>query len=165
MISAIAFAMILCTSQTAQDTSLTSALILVVDTAATLEGHHALKDRTTYVDRQHFVALAGGVAADTVSLPGNWVLYDQETAIAECRLKDGGCSKPGEAYVRIRSVTTEASTLIVFGTIRYHLPYDRTLPGPHPRGVSDTSLRVFTVRVQRSPGGWTVTSASANQGG
>lgn len=158
--------MFLITGQAAQDTSLTSALILVVDTTATAEGHHALKDRTMYVDRQHFVALAGCVAGDTVSLPANWVLYDQEAAIAQCRLKDDECSKPGEAYVWIESVTAEGSTLIVFGTIRYFLPYDRTLlEGPTPRGLSDTKLRVFTVRVQRSPEGWTVTRASAIEAG
>lgn len=137
------------------DTSLRSALLAAVDTAAS-DTYRSLKDRVIYIDVERFHALANSVSADTMPLPGNRVAYDQEGAIALCRQKDEGCNLPDAAYVRIGAVKNSEGKLEIFGTIRYVFPYAPSPGEPMPRGMSDGRLRVFTVTLERSGAGWRV---------
>lgn len=165
MFTAIQLALALCAGTAPTDTSLTSALLVAVDTAASDAEYPSIRDRLIYVDVNRFLAFAGNANGENVPLPLNRRNYDEVASIASCRVKDESCDLPGEAYVRIFAVEKLGEQLKVRGSLRYHFPFEAQPGVPTPRGLSETSLRTFSVTLQRVAGGWAATYVLTEEAG
>lgn len=144
----------------APDTSLLTAFLLAVDTAAAPAEHQSLRARTIYVDVATFAQEAKLAHVPERPLPEKWKSY-HEADLAAC-LAAPACGGPTTAFVRTHRVDYLADgSLVILGAIHYaELPRARPATTRGIAGTGGARIRQFNVILTRSQSGWKVVRVS-----